>query len=149
MDEIMSTDGQRRFFQYTQPTIGWIESITSDYEYKFSTLLDRLGINYNQQEAVADKYILDFALYHKGVWLNIEIDGRNHSYGKQWKKDRFRDKYLWNNGWRVYRIQNEYLDNIDTEKIIFIKYLLIELLEILPDEVETVFSHQRLKNRLN
>lgn len=69
------------------------------------------------------KYFLDFAIID--LKLNIEIDGQQHfRTQKAIDHDKIRNKYLIENGWKVYRISWLELNN-DTKKTIvdFLNYL--------------------------
>ncbi len=67
------------------------------------------GIKFRRQEPIG-KFIVDFVSLEKQIV--IEVDGGQHSVNEQ--KDRERDKWLRNEGFKVLRFwNNEVLENID------------------------------------
>ncbi len=69
------------------------------------------GCKFRRQEAI-DNYIADFVCYEKK--LIIELDGGQHNEDENVKKDRNRQKYLEDNGFKVLRFwNNEVNENIE------------------------------------
>jgi len=67
-----------------------------------------LGVKFRRQEPIGD-YIVDFVCYEKK--LIIEIDGGQHCEDK---RDKIRDRWLENQGFKVLRFwNNEVLSNIE------------------------------------
>ena len=53
-------------------------------------------------ELKCGKYFIDFAI--KDKMIALEIDGKQHLYEDRIIKDKEKDEYLKNYGWKVYRI---------------------------------------------
>ena len=68
-------------------------------------------IDYNNSFIIADFFI-------KSIKLVIEIDGGYHRTKIQREKDRLRDEFLKENGYKVIRILNEDVDAYDIREII-------------------------------
>ena len=64
-------------------------------------VLDNLNIPYIREEHVG-KYFLDFKIDVGNFKLDLEIDGRQHTYRVEHDKER--DAFLRENGFLVYRI---------------------------------------------
>lgn len=72
-------------------------NLTNDYEFNKKVTKKSLGTNEN------GNYFLDF-FFEKGN-IDLEIDGKTHTYPDVMKKDKTRDKLLIKSGYKVYRIQ--------------------------------------------
>lgn len=69
------------------------------------------GYKFRRQEAI-DKYIVDFVCYEKKII--IELDGGQHNEDSNIKKDKFRQQYFENQGFRILRFwNNEISENIE------------------------------------
>ena len=67
------------------------------------------GIKFRRQQPI-ENFIVDFVSFEKRIV--IELDGGQHSVNN--KKDKKRDKFLTNNGYKVLRFwDNEVFDNIE------------------------------------
>lgn len=76
-------------------------------EKAFEPAIASLGIPYRFQHLVSGKYILDFALMHE--MINIEVDGSSHAKPEQIEKDALKTAFLAKRGWRTIRIKNEWV----------------------------------------
>lgn len=76
----------------------------------FMNVLDKNRIKY-EHELPCGKYFIDLAIKEKMIAL--EIDGKQHQYTDRKEKDLEKDKYLVDNGWKVYRIQWKSINNLD------------------------------------
>jgi very-short-patch-repair endonuclease len=73
--------------------------------------LRKQGFHFRRQAPV-DGYIVDFVCYHPK--LAVEIDGGQHSYRRQKRRDLARDAYLTASGFTVLRFWNSDVDqNLD------------------------------------
>ena len=66
------------------------------------------NISYQHNKPVG-KYFIDFAIVEKKIAL--EIDGKQHQYENRKKSDEIKDKFLTENGWKVYRISWKSINN--------------------------------------
>jgi very-short-patch-repair endonuclease len=69
--------------------------------------LRRLGFHFRRQAPVKN-FIVDFACYHPRVI--VELDGGQHSVGRQSLKDKSRDAKLTADGFAVVRVWNNEVD---------------------------------------
>lgn len=76
----------------------------------FMEVLDNNNIQY-EHEFPCGKYFIDFAI--KSANIALEIDGKQHEYVERKESDEKKDKYLIDNGWKVYRIQWKSINNLD------------------------------------
>ena len=75
--------------------------------------LEELDIGYVSQYPIRSGFIIDFVLL-KGK-IAIEVDGAYwHSSKEAKKRDRFKDYQLKREGWKVIRIKEEEMDNLDS-----------------------------------
>lgn len=83
-----------------------LEKIVKDY-------LDSKRVDYIFQFPTRTGFVIDFAILEKKT--AIEVDGfKWHSSKKALKYDRFRDYQLRREGWKVIRIKEEEIDNLDS-----------------------------------
>lgn len=75
----------------------------------FMDVLENSKIKY-EHELPCGKYFIDLAIKEKMIAL--EIDGKQHQYTDRKEKDLEKDKYLVDNGWKVYRIQWKSINNL-------------------------------------
>jgi very-short-patch-repair endonuclease len=69
------------------------------------------GVKFRRQEPIGD-YIVDFVAFERR--LVIEIDGGQHAGNEEKDKDKQRDEWLNNQGFRVLRFwNNEVLQNLE------------------------------------
>ncbi|MFA6215404.1 MAG: DUF559 domain-containing protein [Patescibacteria group bacterium] len=76
------------------------------------------GFKFRRQHPIG-RYVVDFCCFEEK--FIIELDGGGHNEDKKIKDDKIRDKYLKEQGYRIFRIwNNEIDDNLDgvLEKII-------------------------------
>jgi very-short-patch-repair endonuclease len=66
-------------------------------------VLKNNGFEYIHEKPV-DRYFLDFAIECNGLMIDLEIDGRQHTYEDRVRHDNIRDRYLRSVGYIVYRI---------------------------------------------
>lgn len=74
----------------------------------FMNVLDNNHLSY-ERDCPAGRWFIDFALKEKMVAL--EIDGKQHEYADRKESDKKKDKFLVDNGWRVYRIKWKSINN--------------------------------------
>jgi len=65
------------------------------------------GVKFRRQHAIGP-YVVDFCSLQKR--LVIELDGSGHAADEQLERDRIRDEYLEQKGYRIVRIWNNELD---------------------------------------
>jgi len=88
---------------------GWnSRKIISYPEQFFMGVLMNNNISYQHNKPVG-KYFIDFAIVEKKIAL--EIDGKQHQYENRKKSDEIKDKFLTENGWKVYRISWKSINN--------------------------------------
>lgn len=68
------------------------------------------NIEFIEQYSTRSGFVLDFVIPPNNV---IETDGPCHNSSKAKKHDRFRDKILKNEGWKIYRIHYKYFYDFD------------------------------------
>lgn len=87
---------------------GWqLRNITSYAEQFWMKVLDSNGIKYRREVPVKHEksnYFLDFVIEYGGKLLDLEIDGKQHTYKERVVSDQIRDNYLKSLGYVVYRI---------------------------------------------
>lgn len=89
---------------------GWASRNKASYaERFFIKVLTNHNINY-EFELKCGKYFIDFAI--KDKMIALEIDGKQHLYEDRMIKDKEKDKYLENAGWKVYRIPWKSINNV-------------------------------------
>lgn len=91
---------------------GWqSRSITSYAEKFWIKVLDNNKIQYQREftarygEKATERYFLDFYIEKNGHKIDLEIDGKQHSYQDRADADILRDERLTNLGYKVYRIK--------------------------------------------
>ena len=87
----------------------WIRRNQISYAEKFwITVLDNNNIPYEHNYTVIinnkHHYFLDFYIEKNNHLIDLEIDGKQHTYPDRKAHDNRRDKYLTNKGYYVYRI---------------------------------------------
>lgn len=83
-----------------------LERIVKDY-------LDKNKMDYIFQFPTRTGFVIDFAIFGKKV--AIEVDGKKwHSSKEAKKRDRFKDYQLRREGWKVIRIEEEEIDNLNS-----------------------------------
>ena len=87
---------------------GWqSRNIVSYAENFWCNVLDNNQIKYKREVPVwygAANYFLDFVLEKNGKLIDLEIDGKQHTYPERANSDIIRDLYLTKQGYLVYRI---------------------------------------------
>lgn len=87
---------------------GWQSRKIISYAEKFWTsVLENNSITYEREFLIAcnsTHYFLDFKLERNGKLIDLEIDGKQHTYKERAESDLVRDKNLQNLGYIVYRI---------------------------------------------
>ena len=82
-----------------------LEEIVKDY-------LNKNRINYIFQYSTRTGFVIDFVLVDKKI--AIEVDGSKwHSSEEAMKKDNFKDYMLKREGWKVIRIKEEEMNNLN------------------------------------
>lgn len=91
---------------------GWITRNITSYAEKFwIKVLDNNNIQYQREftarygEKAGERYFLDFYIEKNGHKIDLEIDGKQHSYQERLESDILRDERLTNLGYKVYRIK--------------------------------------------
>lgn len=99
---------------------GWISRNITSYPEKFWTrVLDNNGISFNRETPVFG-YFLDFLIKKNGKLINLEIDGKQHTYSDRIQNDRKRDRILRENGYIIYRIAwNNINNNVGKKRMKF------------------------------
>jgi len=80
----------------------------SSLEQILCDLLRGRGIEFIEQFSTRSGFVLDFVI---PPCYAIETDGPCHDSSKSKKRDRFRDKILKNEGWKIFRIKYNYFMN--------------------------------------
>jgi len=75
--------------------------------------LQSRGIEFLEQHPTRSGFVLDFVIFPNIV---IEADGPCHDSSKNRRRDRFRDRILKNEGWKVYRLNYELITNSEKFK---------------------------------
>lgn len=89
---------------------GWQTRNIESYPEKFwKTVLDNNGIEYLREDFSTKKYFLDFLIEKNGVKIDLEIDGKQHS--RRIEHDKKRDEFLTANGFVVYRVKWNSINN--------------------------------------
>lgn len=84
---------------------GWQSRNIISYAEKFwKAVLDNNKISYIREFHLDKKYFLDFFIEKNGVKIDLEIDGKQHSYPDRMEHDKIRDEYIRSKGLVVYRI---------------------------------------------
>lgn len=87
---------------------GWQSRNITSYAEKFwISVLENNNIFYEREFPIqhgTSNYFLDFRLECDGKLIDLEIDGKQHTYTDRIDHDKSRDKYLQNLGYIVYRI---------------------------------------------
>lgn len=73
-------------------------------------ILKNKGIDFIEQFSTRSGFVLDFVIPPNYV---IETDGPCHDSSKSKKRDRFRDKILKNEGWKIFRLKYSYFYDMD------------------------------------
>lgn len=85
----------------------------TNIEEKVKEYLKKKGIDYVFQHSIRTGFVIDFALLEQKI--AIEVDGKNwHSSKEAQQRDRFKDYMLKREGWKVIRIKEEEIDNLDS-----------------------------------
>jgi very-short-patch-repair endonuclease len=82
----------------------------SSLEQILSDILKSKNIEFVEQYPTKSGFVLDFVIPPNFV---IETDGPCHNSSKSKKRDRFRDKILKVEGWKIYRINYKYFYDMD------------------------------------
>lgn len=72
-------------------------------------MLDNNSIIYKREDFSTKKYFLDFLIEKNGIKVDLEIDGKQHKQRKE--HDVERDKFLTENGFKVYRVEWNQINN--------------------------------------
>lgn len=87
---------------------GWqSRTITSYAENFWITVLTNNQIEYKREVPVwhgSANYFLDFVIEKNGKFIDLEIDGKQHTYQDRAKSDAIRDLFISKQGYLVYRI---------------------------------------------
>ena len=87
---------------------GWQSRNIISYAEQFWTqVLDNNNIEYQREVPVwhgTANYFLDFVIEHNDKLIDLEIDGKQHTYEDRVQSDVIRDLYLTKQGYLVYRV---------------------------------------------
>lgn len=88
---------------------GWTSRNIESYPEKFfKEVLDNNGISYTRELPLkkedGSNYFLDFVINKNDRIIDLEIDGKQHTYEDRAESDRIRDEFIKNKGFLVYRI---------------------------------------------
>ena len=84
---------------------GWKSRNIKSYPEKFfEQVLNNNNIKYERENRKNGKYFLDFYITKNGKEIDLEIDGKQHTYSDRVISDIKRDCFLTNKGYIVYRI---------------------------------------------
>ena len=85
--------------------IGWQSRNIKSYAEKFwHNVLKNNNIEYIHEYHLDKKYFLDFYIEKNGVYIDLEIDGKQHKYKDRIEHDKIRDEYIKSKNIVVYRI---------------------------------------------
>jgi very-short-patch-repair endonuclease len=85
----------------------------TNIEEKVRDYLEKENKEYVFQLPTRTGFVIDFALLKQRI--AIEVDGTNwHSSKEAKKRDRFKDYQLKREGWKVIRVKEEEIDNLDS-----------------------------------
>lgn len=95
---------------------GWQSRNIESYPEKFwKGVLDNNSIKYLREDFSTNKYFLDFLIVKNGIKIDLEIDGKQHKIRKEHDKER--DRFLRENGFVVYRIEWNSINNDKGKKM--------------------------------
>ena len=94
---------------------GWQTRQQNSYAEQFwMKVLDDNNIKYIREDHTNKKYFLDFLIEKDGIFIDLEIDGKQHKEPDRVEHDKERDEYITSElGFIVYRIP---WNEINTEK---------------------------------
>lgn len=93
-----------------------IRNITSYPESFWINVLNNNYISYIKEKHVG-KYFLDFYIKINNNLIDLEIDGKQHSYKERIESDKIRDSFLKSLGYIVYRIKWNEINTENGKKI--------------------------------
>lgn len=80
----------------------------TDIEEMLANALQDRGISFLEQHPTRSGFVLDFVIAPNIV---LEADGPCHDGSKNRRRDRFRDRILKNEGWNVFRLSYQLINN--------------------------------------
>lgn len=84
-------------------------------EKQVESILKELGIEYISQYPTHTGFILDFAIINGDKKIDLEVDSKKwHSSKEAIKRDNFRTYMLKREGWKVIRVKEEEINNLDS-----------------------------------
>ena len=84
---------------------GWKSRNIISYAERFwIQVLNNNNIQYQKEFYLDKKYFLDFLIEKNNKKIDLEIDGKQHTYQERIEHDKERDEYVTNAGYIVYRI---------------------------------------------
>lgn len=84
-------------------------------EKQVESILKELSIEYISQYPTHTGFILDFAIINGDKKIDLEVDGKKwHSSKEAIKRDNFRTYMLKREGWKVIRVKEEEINNLDS-----------------------------------
>ena len=82
-------------------------------EVQIEAILRKLGLRYAAQFPTRTGFVIDFAVWHDGRKIALEIDGPCHDTPRARKRDAFRTLKLKRGGWEVVRIHHSEMDRAE------------------------------------
>lgn len=93
---------------------GWKSRNIISYAERFwMKVLENNDIEYQKEYSLDGKYFLDFFIEKNGQKIDLEIDGKQHTYKDRIEHDKIRDEYVSNAGFIVYRVPWNTISNED------------------------------------
>lgn len=93
---------------------GWKSRNIISYPEKFwIKVLNNNHIDFIKEYHLDNKYFLDFYIEKNGIYIDLEIDGKQHKYEDRLIHDKIRDEYVSSKNILVYRIDWNEIKSID------------------------------------
>lgn len=101
--------------------VGWKSRNITSYAEKFwEGVLTNNNIAYKREKRIL-KYFLDFYLEKNGIYIDLEIDGKQHKYEERMLHDKKRDEDLRKHGIVIYRIEWNEISTDEGKKLMKVK----------------------------
>lgn len=109
---ILSDKAKKRIIEGTFS--GWKSRNIISYPEKFwIDVLNNNHIDFIKEYHLDNKYFLDFYIVKNGIYIDLEIDGKQHKYEDRIIHDKIRDEYVSSKNILVYRIDWNEIKSID------------------------------------
>ena len=97
---------------------GWQTRNIKSYAERFwEEVLKKNNIEFLRETHNNGKYFIDFEIRRNNKVVDLEIDGKQHTYKERIESDKKRDSYLADLGYIVYRIEWNEINTIDGKKL--------------------------------